>query len=254
MNFFKAEALKYRHTFLGPAAAGMALADILAAAVLTAQYFAMDSYNWWYMLLYPGTIVILCAMIGGKDRRQDNRTIYSLPVRQGRIWDAKIQVAMAASGLSMLVMLFGMIVTAAFLEWGLGYTFICPPTIGMQLVAAGVIWLTSLWQIPLCLWMSQKLGVFAMFLVHMILYSVFSIFLSLRSFFWVIPAGITPRLMCVVLKILPNGLPVADGSETFAPALMQGSAVFCGILSSLVWFALLWLLSRRSFERQVKKR
>lgn len=251
MNFFRAEALKYRHTFLKPVGIGMACATILAAAVLTAEYFALDSYNWWYMFLYPGTIAIFCAMIGGKDRRQNNRTIYSLPVRQSRIWDAKIQVAMAASGFSMLIMVLGTIVVGALLKWGLGYTFICPPTVGMQLAAAVVIWLTSLWQIPLCLWMSQKMGVFAMFLVHMILYSAFSIFLSLRSFFWVIPAGITPRLMCVILRMLPNGLPAVDGNVTFAPALMQSSSVFMGILSSLVWFAFLWWMSRKTFERQV---
>lgn len=253
MKFWKAETMKYRHTFLKPLAVGMPLVCILLAAVLTAQYFVSDAYNWWYMMLYPGTLAVICGMIGSKDRKQGNRTIASLPVRQGRIWDAKLLTAAAASGISMGVMLAGTLLLSFLLEWGLGYVLQDAVTIPMQLLGAAVIWFSSLWQIPLCLWMTQRMGVFAMFLLHMVLYIGLSATVSLQTWFWMIPAAITPRLTCVLLKILPNGLPAAEGSETFRAELLSESTLPSGLLASVVWFVLLWLLGRALFERRVQR-
>ena len=66
------------------------LATVFLAAWLTHNYFTVDSYNWWYIGLYPGFLGILCGMIGGKDKRKKNYTIWPLPCSMGRIWDAKI--------------------------------------------------------------------------------------------------------------------------------------------------------------------
>lgn len=253
MNYWKAERMKYRHTFMMPTAVLMPLAGIAAAAVLTAQYFVMDSYNWWYMMLAPGTIAILCGMIGEKDRRQKNRTICALPIRLGKVWDAKVLTAAGASGLSMLVLWAGTMLTAAVLGMGQEGAAAGAAGAGRWLLAAVLIWITSLWQIPLCLWLTHKLGSFVMLLVHLSACALLSAVVSLQSWFWVLPAGITPRLMCVVLRILPNGLAAKEGNLTFSPELLSPDALWAGIFSALGWLAFLWFFCRRSYERQVRR-
>ena len=67
-RFFKAEQLKYRHTYLRGSTVFMPLLTVFLSAWLTHSYFLVDSYNWWYIGMYPGFLGILCGMIGGKDK------------------------------------------------------------------------------------------------------------------------------------------------------------------------------------------
>lgn len=250
-TYFQAEKLKYRHTFLGKTVLLMPLVTVLFAAVLTHAYFAVDSYNWWYGALYPGTIGIVCGMIGGKDKKKKNFTIWSLPCSMGKIWDAKILLGAAVSGAAMCVTLLLTIGMGQFMEKGLHMSFILRPELKMQLAAGLLMWLTALWQIPFCLLLAQKMGMFVMLLVHMGSYMVIAFTVSLKPWFAVLPGAITARLMCPVLGILPNGLPAVEGAMTYSPELMKMQSLAVGIPAALLWFGVLWLASRKWFERQV---
>ena len=57
-RYFLAEKLKYRHTFLPFLVVAMPLMTCLLAAFLTGNYFAVDSFNWWYMMMFPGMTAI----------------------------------------------------------------------------------------------------------------------------------------------------------------------------------------------------
>lgn len=251
--YFLAEKLKYRRTFLPFMVVLMPFATAVLAALLTHEYFAMDSYNWWYIAMFPGTIAIICGVIGGKELRQKNRTVWALPVELKKVWNAKILLAVCITGISMCILTAVTILGSRFLETVLQCSFINAPSYGMQILAAAVIWLTSLWQIPFCLFLSQKMGVFAMFLLHMGSYLIVAVTVSLESWFSLLPGGITPRLMCVILKTLPNGLPAEAGQMTWGPELMNPIAVFVGLTAAAVWFLVFWIGSRRWFERQVER-
>ncbi|MNC67489.1 hypothetical protein D3C75_1179910 [compost metagenome] len=62
------------------------------------------------------------------------------------------------------------------------------------------------------------------------------------------PYTITPRLMCPVLHILPNGLPVPEGSP-----LSSTDTILLDVLVSLAWFGMLFLLTERAFRKQEAK-
>ena len=83
--YFQAEKLKNRHTFLWGLTILMPLVCSLLSAQLTHRYFAMDGYNWWYMMMMPGFLTIICGLVGGKDLKKQNRTIGSLPADTGKI-------------------------------------------------------------------------------------------------------------------------------------------------------------------------
>lgn len=250
-SYFQAEKLKYKHTFLGRTALLMPLVSVFFSAMLTHSYFAVDSYNWWYAGLYPGMLGIICGMIGGKDKKKKNFTIWSLPCSMGKIWDAKVLLGAALSGAGVGLTVFLTIIMGQFLEKGLHISFVIQPSLEMQLAAGVIMWLTTLWQIPFCLLLSQKMGMFVMLLVHMGSYAFIFASISLKSWFAAVPGAITARLMCPVLGVLPNGLPAAAGQMTYSPELMEMKNLAIGIPAAILWFAALWLVSRKWFERQV---
>lgn len=249
-NYFLAERMKYRHTFLNGTAVMLPLVCTLLAAVLTHSFFAVDSYNWWYMALCPGMIGIVCGMIGGKERRKKNHTILPLPCSMGKIWDAKVLLGAALSAISIACAVIFTLAGGMLLKNVLHVHFIVEPSVKMQLAAGLLIWLTTLWQIPFCLLLSQKMGTFVMFLVHVLTCSVVSFTVSLKPWFAFLPGAITSRLMCQVLGVLPNGLPAVQGQMTYSAGFMGVWNFLIGIPAALFWFALLWLLGRKWFERK----
>lgn len=249
--FFQAEIMKYRHTFLKGAIILMPLAVVFLSVMLTPDCFAVTGFNWWYIGLYPGLIGILCGGIGGKDQKQKNNTFLSLPCDVKKIWDAKILAGAVMSGMAMLGMLLFTIIMGKALGIMAQGAFPDGPGLKRQLAAGMLIWLTGLWQIPFCLFLSQKMGTFLMLFVHMGSYTIISVVVSLKPWFVFLPGAITSRLMCPVLGILPNGLLAVEGQMTYAPELADPQSLLVGIPAAVFWFLVFWLGSRKCYQRQV---
>ena len=250
-TYFKAEILKYRHTRLKGLLILMPFASVFLAAWLTHRYFIVDSYNWWYTGLYPGMIGIMCGIIGGKDKKKKNAAIWSLPCRMEKVWDAKVLTGAAMSGIAMASIVLFTIAGQTAMEGMLHITFILQPSVQAQLAAGVLIWLTALWQIPFCLLLAQKMGIFWMFLLHMGSSVLISATISLKPWFALVPGAITSRLMCPILGVLPNGLPAAEGQMTYFAEIVDMQNLFIGIPAAVFWFTLFWWGSRRWFQRQV---
>lgn len=251
-KLIQAEALKYKHSALPKLTIGMAVASVLMAAVLMGNYFAVNSYNWWYMGMYPAFLAIVGASIGQKDRKKKNHTIATLPLSAGCIWDAKMVVAMGYAFLGMVALTALTMIVAPLLHYGLGVNFIVQPSIKQQLVATGLLWLTSLWQLPFCMALSQRLGLFVTFLINIALYMATAVFGALEATFYFWPGALAARVMVPVLGVLPNGLLAVPGSVTYDPALLDAGAVLSGSVAALVWLGVLWLVGRKYYERTVR--
>lgn len=215
-HYFQAEQLKYRHTSVAAITFGMPVFTALLAFWLTSSYFSIDVYNWWYIGLYPGFLGILCSIIGKKDKQKKNYTIWSLPCGLEQIWDAKILVgikmsAVAVAGLTLFSMMGQMLLESV---GNLKMRQAIP--IPAQILAGIVLWLTTLWEIPFCLLLAQKISTFLMLMIHVGIYSILSTSVSLKPWFALFPGAITSRLMCVVIKVMPNGLPFEPGQVTYS--------------------------------------
>ena len=252
MKIFQAERMKYRHTSMNRITFLMPFLTVLLAAALTSNFFAVDSYNWWYTGMYPGYLAVMCSIIGGKDKSKKNYTIWSLPCDMKKIWDAKIFTGMVMSGISVSVVVVMTIFIGNVMKMALHVEYIAVPTIFRQLLAGVLMWITSLWEIPVCLFLSQKIGKFLTLIIHVGFYIIMSNFLSLKSFFMLFPGTITARLMCPILGVLPNGLLMQLGSMTYSPELAGMNNLVIGIPAALIWFGVFWILSRKWFGRQVE--
>ena len=250
--YFQAEKIKNRHTFLWGLTILMPLVCSFLSAQLTHRYFAMDGYNWWYMTMMPGFLTIICGLIGGKDLKKQNRTIGSLPADTGKIWDAKVLLCAIASGMATIALTVFVLLGTLILKKGLHMIFINPPSFGNQILAAVLIWITSLWQLPFCLFLIQKTGVLPAIVLNLAASQVLGPIVSLKSWFFLITYGITPRVMCPVLKTLPNGLMAEPGQMTYTDALMNPFMAAAGAAVSILWFVLIWYLGRKWYRKKVE--
>lgn len=249
--YYQAEKMKYRRTFMWKIVIGFPLLSTVFAALLTWEYFAIDSYNWWYLTLFPAMTALVCGIIGGKDRKFQNRSLFSLPCDMGKIWDAKMLVGIAASGVAVLCVGALSVVTGEFMKAVLHVTFAIELSVFRQATGCLIIWGASLWQVPFCLLLSQKIGILPMLMLHVTGSTLVAALVSLKPWFFLFPGAIMPRLMCAVLKILPNGLPAVEGSVTYSPELIGAWNLWIGIPMSLLWFLIFWRIGRKWFERQV---
>ena len=62
-RYYLAERLKNRHTYIEKLIIFMPLITVCLAARLTADYFTIDSYNWWYIALFPGMLTLIGAAL-----------------------------------------------------------------------------------------------------------------------------------------------------------------------------------------------
>lgn len=251
-EYFLAEKMKNRHTYLQKLMVLMPAAVVCLSAWLATDYFMIDSYNWWYMVLFPSMAALVGASVGNRDKKMGNRTIRVLPVKMGAVWDAKVLYGIQCVGIALLVFLGMTLAVGTGLEH-IQQVFPINPSVGEQILAVVVLFVTSMWQIPFCLLLQQIMGVFPMMLLHMGSYTLLSVELSLHPFFMALPGGITARLMCIILKILPNGLVAEPGSVTFTQELLEWRGLPMGIAASALWFLLLWRAGRKWFERQVER-
>ena len=74
-RYYLAESLKNRHTYIGILIILMPLLNVCLAAGLTADYFTIDSYNWWYIALFPGMLALIGSALGNRDKKMGNREI-----------------------------------------------------------------------------------------------------------------------------------------------------------------------------------
>ena len=93
MAYIQAENLKHKRTFTKTL---IVLAPFVTALMnfFAPLWFQLNSYNWWYNLLYPGFLTLTCALIEQRDNgKLKYRAVASLPVSQNKVWKAKIGVA-----------------------------------------------------------------------------------------------------------------------------------------------------------------
>ncbi len=96
--YYFAENLKNRHTSAGKLIWIMPLTAVALAAGLTGDYFTIDCYNWWYVILFTGLTAFLCGAVGNRDKKLGNRTIWTLPAKPGPYGTVKFCTASAVWG------------------------------------------------------------------------------------------------------------------------------------------------------------
>ena len=229
----RAEHLKMKHTFVRilPAASAL-VALFLVFSFSRGVYFAVSAWNWWYTMLLPGMLAILCYLVIKREKKLHYCNLLSAPLAPSACLFGKILYCTLSLCLANLLLAFGTLV--ADMVWGSG---ILPVN---SLAAAALLSICSLWEIPFFLMVSARFGVFVNLFSGMVLTLGATVMLAGSGLWWLCPAAIPVRLMCPVLGILPNGLTVPADSPLWDPGV-----VLPGIVLSMLWFAVLTAVAGR---------
>lgn len=245
LKYFISENMKIKRKFVKRLVWIAPIMVILLSVFLTSNYFQVCIYNWWYTLILSGVIVIEGCFLYKIDGFMKNKSIMALPVDLKKVWIAKILVAVKNIVISCMIIFIA----------GQLSVFVIPmrseSNISMLSGFIGilVIIITSIWEIPLWFFLGNKIGMFPTIILSLAT-NIYSIVISVRKFWWINPFSYTSRLMCPILRILPNGLLAKEGSATFTPELLNTSSIPLGIGVSIVLFIVITYLTAKWYERQ----
>lgn len=241
LNIVKAERLKMRHTFGKVLAVAFPVFTLLLVFVLmggTHLFFAA-AWNWWYTLFLPAMLAVLCYLGTKKDGKINYYNMLVTPYTLERCLAGKIIYYSFLLFLANFIIFIGVAVSDAMTN---GTSIL----IYESFLAAILLSVLYLWEIPLYILLSYRFGMFADIFVCVILSMGGTAIFASSRFWWLCPSSIPVRLMCPVLGILPNGLLVPDGSS-----LYNTEVILPSIVLSLVWFVLTAYLTVRVFKRKV---
>lgn len=237
ISIIKAERLKWKKTFI-PKLLWLApiVTILMSVGLMGGNFFQTGAYNWWYVLLLPGSLTICCALVIEKDAKLKYHSVLALPLNLKKIWFGKILAC--STWLLLITIIFLVGITAGGWIFGNGLS------ISESLIGSLLIFLTFLWQIPLCLFLAAKCGTYLTILINIVANVVGIVVFADSEFWFSYPFAISARLMCPALGILPNGLPVPEGST-----LSSTEVILPGILISLALFTIVSLLTARWFQK-----
>ncbi|MGG2108042.1 lantibiotic immunity ABC transporter MutE/EpiE family permease subunit [Lysinibacillus pakistanensis] len=241
ISIVRAERLKWKKTFIVKLVwLAPIVAIALTALLMGGSFFQKGAYNWWYTMLLPGALTICCAIVMEKDAKLKYHSILAMPIDLKKIWFGKILACSA--WLLFISLIFFTGITAGGILFGNSFSFI------NSLTGSLLIFVTFLWQIPLCLFLAAKLGTYMAIFINLVGNLAGMIAFANGDFWYSVPYAITARLICPTLKILPNGLPVPEGSP-----LLSMSVIVPGILIALAWFVLISFFTARWFQKREAK-
>jgi ABC-2 type transport system permease protein len=182
-------------------------------------------------------------MVMLKDSKMKYRGVFSMPVEKSSIWLGKVTACGVLIFLACTIFLILMFI------WG----FIPPynkagyVTSFQLLIASSLLFITFLWQVPLCLFLSAKFGISFTIILNM-LCNIIGGATFANEQIWFFPYAIPYCTMGPVLAILPNGLKPDTGSF-----FLNSSYILPEVLISIALFVAVTALTTVWFRRQEAK-
>lgn len=238
INCMMSELLKFKRTFSGKLVLIAPLVTLILCGGLGAgDTFQYGAYNWWYTIFLPGALSIICARIIEVDKKLKYNSIFTLSYSKAKIWIGKILACSVIYLISSLIFLVGL--RLGGLLFGNTISFFD------SIKGIIILFITFLFQIPFCMILSEKFGMIAAILINIIANIIGIVAFADGSNWFLNPFAIPSRLMCAVVNILPNGLPVEQGS-----ILLSTSVVIPGIFISTVVMILVTAITSIFFTYQ----
>ncbi len=203
--------------------------------------FQYMTFYWWYAFLLPGTIAIICSLSHQKEKRAGKYfSVFSLPIDLSKFEAAKSIIVSEK-------LMVAAICLAAFASIN---NVISPQmtvySVWQSLGGSIVIILASLWQIPLCLYLSRKAGMMLPIVLNVALGIFSPMLLGSSSIGWLFPYCWSAKATEILLGIEMNGTFAGNTSFSFIVPIILA-------LSVLLFSVLIWV-EARDFSRQEDKR
>lgn len=199
--------------------------------------FQYTTLYWWYAFLLPGTIAILCSL---SHRKEENAgkyyPVFSMPVNLSKFETAKG-----------MILIEKLLIAAVFLAMLVSVSnIISPATVVysvLQSMAGSIgIILSSVWQIPLCLCLTRKTGLFLPIILNTILGIFLPIILGNTAAWWFVPYCYAATLEEPLMGIDING--------TFAGTYGFSITILVPIMLSILFFIIFSFTDAEDFSKR----
>lgn len=237
LNFLQSGWLKEKHSFnkvvvwLAPV-----LTILLALLLMGGRYLQSGAYNWWYTMLLPGCFTMFSAFTVAREQKKNRHGLLGVAVDKKKLWLAQIILCTLLLLTTCLVFFIGITLGGLLFGQTIG--------IGASFIASVLLFVTTAWQIPLWMFVAEKIGAFLTVLISLLCNFGVAVICAVESFWW-IPFSIPARLMCPIIGVLPNGLRVEVGSNMEDP-----SVILPGVLIAIMLFILLTIATAAWFQKQ----
>lgn len=238
MNYLRSEHLKFKRTISNKLLFIIPLITVIFAWVVGGfiglQYTAL---YWWYAFLLPGAIAILCSL---SHRKEENAgkyySVFSMPINL-----SKFEITKG------IVLIEKLLVAAIFLALVISISNIISPATAvysvLQSIAGSIgIILTSVWQIPLYLYLVRKTGLFLPIVLNTVLGIFLPIALGNTLVWWLVPYCYAAKLAEPLMGIELNG--------TFAGDYKFSITVLISITLSILLFLILSYADAKDFSKR----
>lgn len=241
LNILQAEFLKTKRSALRRIALTSPL--VLAILALIQQgFFSLNLFNWYYVAFLPATFALISGIAVNIDSgKRGMRAICCLPIRQEKIWLAKLTIASSYAFCSCLLLSIAVVFVPEILSL-LGAEQVKPLNIGMIATGILVMFFTTLWQIPFCFILAKKLGLVFTAVMNLLV-SVSGVLLALEPFWFLCPWAWVNRCMVSIVGVLPNGLPVEQVNYS------EPENVLSALVLSLILTTILIFLATKIFAK-----
>lgn len=239
MNYLKAEMLKYKHSFSNKILVIAPICTALFAWVIGSftGYQYMTLY-WWYAFLLPGEIAILCYLANQKEERAGKYySVFSMPIHLEKFWFCKN-----------LVLIEKVLIGALILSLFICISNVIAPAIAVYtplqvFIGSILINYASIWQIPFCLFLAKKIGMFVVIFINTLLGIFLPPFVGSTGLWFLFPHCLSAKLAEPLMGIELNG--------TLTPHIdMSLSIILIVLVLTSVLFIVLSALSAKWFSKQ----
>lgn len=237
MNYLKSEHLKFKRTISNKLLFIIPFVTAIFAWIIGGFLgFQYMTFYWWYAFLLPGLIAILCAL---SHRKEENAgkyySVFSMPMNLSKFE--------AAKG---IVLIEKLLIAAIFLALIISISnFISPATavysITQSVIGSVCIILASIWQIPLCLFLARKAGLFLPIVLNTVLGIFAPIVMGNTAAWWIVPYCYAAKLAEPLMGIELNGTFV--GNSGFS------TSVLISIALSMLLFGALTYIDAKNFSK-----
>ncbi|MGE7834765.1 lantibiotic immunity ABC transporter MutE/EpiE family permease subunit [Viridibacillus arvi] len=246
-NFIQAELLKMKSSLSKKLLLAIPIfflafaifSNIYAEQQPSTNVFLTIIYNLWPIFFLPVGLAMACGMnINQEKKIGDYKNVLSNNISLSKIFFSKVVVILIYQCISAVL-----IAAASILGSLLIYNEL--PIIPQVIMTTAFIIIVALPLIPFSLIVSKYIGVLMTTLINLI-GAVGSVFIALKSYFWILPGGSMLRVPAETMGIHPNGTPIENFN--LVPDF-HVLAIAMGV--SVVYFLILMWLSNKIFKRKM---
>lgn len=235
INYFESENLKLKRTFSRKLILIVPFFNVFLSFLMAPAFLVTTTFNWWSIIFMPLMIALLCGLSHQKEKKaSDYRTILTLPVMLGRVWYNKIGIISFYTLLGLCFFILLMFV--------LGFIFPIESVLDRgKMGAISLLWITTLWEIPFCLFIAKKFNFVTAIGVNFLASLIF-VPVTTSALWWLSPWGWSVRIMGPLVGVHPNGTELQEGSP-----LRDMSSIPIALILSLILFILLTYITGKYF-------